>query len=371
MGNSSNDIQVGIVGLGSMGHWHTELVENAGYDVVAGADVQESARRHYEQKWDKPSYATHEELYAEEELDAVVVTTPNKFHEPAAVDAFEADIDLLLEKPLAHTLESAERIAAAAEASDAFGMVGFHNRFLNAATALKGYVEEDYLGDVTRVETNYLRRRGVPGRGSWFTAKEIAGGGALIDIGVHIIDLTLHVLGHPDVAHVSGVTRSEFGSCDDYRYLEMWGDDAGPGSFDVEDSAMAMLQTTDGQTVSLDIAWATNGDGEETISLRGTEAGATLDKAAGELTLYETRDVGLNHHVDSTVSTPDQNCKEAQADCFLSAVESGDPPGISTIEQALTVQRVIEGIYRSSEHDGRPVRFESNEATVEEPITLD
>ncbi|WP_101295810.1 Gfo/Idh/MocA family protein [Halegenticoccus soli] len=371
MEERNNDVRVGIVGLGSMGHWHTELVENAGHDVVAGADIVEDARRHYNRKWGVDTYASHEELYAEEELDAVIVTTPNKFHEPAAVDAFEADIDLLLEKPLAHTLDSAERIAAAAAASDAFGMVGFHNRFLNAATALQGYVEGGYLGDVTRVETNYLRRRGVPGRGSWFTAKEVAGGGALIDIGVHIIDLTLHVLGHPEVTQVTGVTRSEFGNRDDYRYLEMWGDDAGAGAFDVEDSAMALLQTADGQTVSLDIAWATNGEWEETISLRGTEAGATLDKAEGHLTLYETRDVGTTHHVDSAVRVPEQDCKEAQAECFLGAVATGDSPGISTIAEALTVQRVIEAIYQSSEHGGRPVQLEPNEIVVEEPMALD
>ncbi|WP_129113764.1 Gfo/Idh/MocA family protein [Halegenticoccus tardaugens] len=371
MERRNEEIRVGIVGLGSMGHWHTELVENAGGDVVAGADVVEDARRHYERKWGIDTYASHEDLYADERLDAVIVTTPNKFHEPAAVDAFEADVDLLLEKPLAHTLDSAERIAAAAEDSDAFGMVGFHNRFSNAATALQGYVEEGHLGDVTRVETNYLRRRGVPGRGSWFTSSEIAGGGALVDIGVHIIDLTLHVLGYPEVTQVSGVARSEFGSRDDYAYLEMWGDDAGTGAFDVEDSAMAMLQTADGQTVSLDVAWATNGEREETISLRGTEAGATLDKAAGDLTLYETRDVGTAHHVDSTVAVPERNCKEAQARCFLDAVATGESPGINTIDEALVVQRVIEGIYRSSDHDGRLVRLKSDDVAVEGPMTLD
>ncbi|WP_227355850.1 Gfo/Idh/MocA family protein [Haladaptatus salinisoli] len=372
MGDSTKLVDVGIVGLGSMGHWHTELVQNAGCEVVAGADVSQDAREHYEEKWGIDTHGSHEALFETEDLDAVIVSTPNKFHESAAVAAFEADIDLLLEKPLAHSLESAERIAEAAESSNAFGMVGFHNRFMNAATALRAYVERGDLGDVTSVETNYIRRRGVPGRGSWFTSKNVAGGGALIDIGVHIIDLTLYVLGDPEVTQVSGVTRREFGHRDDYKYLEMWGEDSDDTpSFDVEDSATAMIQTAEGQTITFDIAWATNGNEEETIALRGTDAGAELDKPENALTLHETRNVGVEQHVDSTVTVPDQNRKEAQTECFLGAVTSGTPPSISTIEEALTVQRVIEGIYRSSEHGGRPVRFDSNDIAVEEPLSQD
>ncbi len=371
MCKQSKNLRIGIVGLGSMGHWHTELIRDAGYDVTAGADITDTACDHYAEKWDIDTYGSHEALFENEELDAAIITTPNKFHEPAAVAAFESDIDILLEKPLAHTLDSAERIADAAADADSFGMVGFHNRFMPTATALQAYVKRGDLGAVTSVETNYIRRRGIPGRGSWFTSKEIAGGGALIDIGVHIIDLTLYVLGNPTLTQVTGVTRQEFGHRDDYRYLDMWGEDTGDASsFDVEDSATAMIHTGEGQTITFDIAWATNGDEEESLSLRGTDAGATLDKKTGELTLNETRNVGVEHHVNATISANDIDRKQAQTKCFLSGVEAGEQPGMSTIDEALTVQRVIEGIYRSSENDGRPIRLDGDTRTTE-PIPLD
>jgi len=130
-----NDVGVGIVGLGNIAYHHANKLVDAGATIVGGVDISEDARTAFTEEYDVPTYEDHSELF--EEIDAVIVTTPNRFHEEYAVEALEAGLDVLLEKPLAHTLESAERIAAAARDADGFCMVGFHSRFHHQAQIIK------------------------------------------------------------------------------------------------------------------------------------------------------------------------------------------------------------------------------------------
>jgi predicted dehydrogenase len=347
--------RIGIVGLGNIGHHHATQLEKLDADLVGGVDIAEEARERFTEEFDALAYESDEELY--EVVDAVIITTPNRFHEEYAVSALEAGVDVLLEKPLAHSLESAERIAAAAEEAEGFCMVGFNNRFANPVEVLKHYQHEGRFGDVTHVEANYVRRRGVPGRGSWFTNKEISGGGALIDIGVHAIDLALYFLDFPEIVEVSGVTRSQFGGRDDYAFVEMWGEDTGPEGFDVDDSASAFLRTADGTTVSLEVAWAVNRPTNDEFLIQGTEAGANFDRAAQELTLYESGQGGANHLTDTAVDTRSVTTHAEEQKLFVQAVEDGEAPDRNTVEQGLAVQRVIDAIYESSE-TGRAVRLD-------------
>ncbi|MDS0276643.1 Gfo/Idh/MocA family oxidoreductase [Halomicroarcula sp. S1AR25-4] len=344
-------VQLGFVGLGNIAQLHCDRLQDAGLgDVVAaGMDVDPDARQSFAEKYDATVYEDTDELYAS--VDAVLVTTPNKFHEEYVVGALEAGLDVLVEKPLAHSLESAERIAAAAADAPGFCMVGFHNRFANPVQALVGYCEAGTLGDVSHVEADYIRRRGVPGRGSWFTRQPIAGGGSLIDIGAHAIDLSLYLLGYPDVVEVCGETRAQFGTEDDYAYVTMWGEDQGADEFSVDDSASAFIRCADGSTVNLEVAWATNRPDSQQYYVRGDEAGAGLNLADGTLELYETASTGVMHHRTSEIETRDEEPHAIEQQRFVEAVASGDPPATNTVEQALTVQRVMDAIYRSSEQE--------------------
>jgi predicted dehydrogenase len=266
-------------------------------------------------------------------------------------------MDVLVEKPLAHTLESATRIATAAADADGFCMVGFHKRFAEPVEVLTEYREQGTLGDVNHVEANYIRRRGIPARGSWFTQKSVSGGGSLIDIGVHAIDLALYLAGYPEVTEVSGVTRANFGTDDDYSYVQMWGEDQGADDFDVDDSVTALVRCADGTTISLEVAWASNRPNSQQYYVRGDEAGAGLDLASGELTLYETADVGGEHHRTTEIETQASEAHVSETARFVEAVAAGTPPERNTVDQALAVQKVIDGIYRSSETD-QAVRIE-------------
>jgi predicted dehydrogenase len=231
-------------------------------------------------------------------------------------------------------------------------MVGFHNRFADPVRTLVGYREADEIGEVSHIEANYVRRRGVPGRGSWFTRRDVAGGGSLIDIGAHAIDLALHVADHPEVVEVAGQTRSQFGVDEDYAYVDMWGEDRGADEFSVDDSASAFVRCENGTTISLEVAWATNRPDSQEYYVRGTEAGARLDLADQSLTLFETADTGAMHHRTTDVETRRSDPQRQEQDRFVSAVRDGTPPSENTVEQALRVQRVMDAIYRSSETDG-------------------
>jgi len=127
----------------------------------------------------------------------------------------------------------------------------------------------------------------------------------------------------------------------------MWGDDIGPQGFDVDDSASAFLRTESGQTVSLDVAWATNRPTNDEFVLRGTEAGARLDRASHDLTIYEANGAGTDHLTDAEIQTQGGDTHKAELRYFIDHVAAGEPPERNTVEEGLAVQRVIDAIYRS------------------------
>ncbi len=342
-------VRTGIVGLGNIGQYHAERLEELGVSLVGGMDVVPAARDRFAETYDVAVYDDHEELY--EEVDAVVITTPNRFHEEYAVAAFARDRHVLLEKPLAHSLESAQRIADAAASSEGHCLVGFNNRYLNAVSVLRDRIDRGEFGRLTHIEANYVRRRGIPGRGSWFTRREIAGGGALIDLGVHAIDLSMYLLGYPTVTSVSGVARSEFGTSEEYTYLEMWGEDTETVEFDVDDSASAFIRCGDeveAQTISLETAWATNRPPTTEFVVRGTEAAARFDLLEGDLTIYSVGSEGTAHFADTTIEMRENDPHADEQRAFFDAI-CGERAAESNVTEALTVQRIIDGIYRSSE----------------------
>ncbi|WP_137290022.1 Gfo/Idh/MocA family protein [Natronorubrum halophilum] len=345
-------IGVGIVGLGGMGNLHARSVSELGAEVVAGADLVEQQRRRFATEYGATTYETHEGLVVDDAVDAVIVTTPNRFHEPIAVDALEAGCHVLVEKPLAHTLESAERIARTAAAADGICMVGFHNRHAASMALFDEQHARGRFGDLTHIEANYVRRRGVPGPGSWFTDPELAGGGSLLDIGVHALDLALYTLDFPEISEVSGVTRTTFGTDEEYADPDGFGEnwDAESETYEVDDSVSAFIRCANGETISLEAAWATNREESMAFRVRGTEAGAQFDIGDTNLDILEAGTAGCDHYANVAL-TGDSSLTgyDVQDEQFLATIAAETTPETNTIEEALIVQRVIDAIYRSSE----------------------
>ncbi|SFS06801.1 Predicted dehydrogenase [Halomicrobium zhouii] len=363
MSNDTHSVRLGIVGLGFMGQTHATNATELGHEVVAGADVVPETRAAFADEYGATTYDEFETMYDAEPLDAVVVATPNTFHEAAVVPALERDYDVLCEKPLADDLASAERIAAAARDSDGFCLVNFHNRIATGTEVFKGYQREGRFGEVTHVQANYVRSRGIPGVGSWFTDEKLSGGGVVIDIGVHAIDLALYLMEFPPVEEVFAVTRSAFGAREDYVDPDDWYDSTDQAVFDVEDSATAMIRCADDRTISLEVSWAANQTETEEFVVRGTEAGARLELGGEELKMFDAGRQGTDHLVESTVTDASLEYTgwKGGDKLFLDAVARGEKPERNTVEQALTVQRVIDALYRSAADGGCVTVGESSE----------
>ena len=205
------------------------------------------------------------------------VCVPTFLHAPIAIAALERGIHVLSEKPMALNGEEASAMVEAARAANRVLDVGFNHRQRGDIQKLAEVVGAGRLGRVYYAKAWWLRRTGIPKLGSWFTAAELAGGGPLVDIGVHVLDYALHVLGSPSVTAVSASTydllgRSGFGYSPTSTKT---GDDA---SFDVEDLATAFMRLHDGGTLLVEASWAAHrSDGDEFgITLYGTEGGAEL-----------------------------------------------------------------------------------------------
>ncbi|WP_136689400.1 Gfo/Idh/MocA family protein [Halorhabdus amylolytica] len=348
-------LRIGILGLGALGQNIATALSELPYEF-SGADADPELRTAFAEEYDAETYDTPEALM-QSDIDAIVIATPNKFHEAIATKAFEHGLDVLLEKPLAHTLDSARRIEEAAERAEAICMVGFHHRYRNVVEIAKRYVEQGYFGDVTHIEGKFVRRRGVPGRGTWYTSAEIAGGGALIDIGSHVLYNVLDFLEWAAIEDVSGTVRSDFGHNDDYAYLNMWGEDEKGTIYNVEDAINAFLVFEDGSTANLEIAWAENTRSTHSYRILGKKAGAEIDitntlnavepvpDQRNDLTIYEVRSVGTDHFVDSEIMTEQNNPFRTELETFLEAVRSGTRPERCNVHRALEVQGLLSEIY--------------------------
>lgn len=167
---------------------------------------QRGGRARFEKQFQVETYAKPEDLFAEN-IDAIVVATPNRLHEQNVLAAFEQGLDVLVNKSLAHSLESAERIAEAASQTDAICMVGFHDQFRGLVRELRSLLADDHFGKITHVQANHVRRRGIPRKGYWMTSQEFAGGGALMDVGVHVIQILFTLFGTTDIREIMATTR--------------------------------------------------------------------------------------------------------------------------------------------------------------------
>lgn len=320
------EARIGIVGLGFMGTEHAKRMERAGATVVAGVDVSRDAREGFADAFDADVSEDYAALKAAD-VDAAVVTMPNAFHEEVAVWALDAGLDVYLEKPVAHGLASAERIARAARRAEGFCVTGFTMRYYPAVTELLERVDAGEFGTVSHVETRYVRRDGVPTRG-WFVDPDLAGGGALLDVGVHVLDLALAVLDFPTVEGVFGRVRT------------------GTADLEVEDAATALVRCADGATISHEVSWAAPTDPGRSVLVGGSDGGARLDLDERTLLVYDDS-TGCGD--PKAVETPDHDWLAPIDETFVRAVDRGTPPDNCGIDEGLAVQRLVDAVYRSDE----------------------
>lgn len=342
------NIRFGFIGAGQIAYSAADGVKrNPNATLFAAFDPNaERLEAFAKAKGIPKTCATAEALFAEKDLDAVYIATPNKFHVPLAKQALQAGKHVILEKPFAMNYKEAKEAAELANQLGLTFMIGMNQRFTPDSQRIKALVEAGTLGDIYHAKAYWRRRSGIPSLGTWFSSHELAGGGALYDIGVHMLDLCLYTIDNYEPVSVSGATYTQFGN----RGLGQgtWGmSEKTDIAFDVDDVASAFIRFANGATVTLDATWAGHMEKptHENVEIFGTEAGATLRPAklfrfggADSLSKYEIIDVDK-----PALKWPHANRFEN----FINHLVGSEELCVS-LDQALVVQRILDAIALSS-----------------------
>lgn len=359
----SDILRIGIIGCGGIanGKHMPALKKQKDVQMVAFCDIIEERAVKAAKDYGTPdakTYTDYKKLLEDKTIDVVHVCTPNKEHSFITIDALEAGKHVMCEKPMAKTYAEAKAMLDAAKRTGRKLTIGYQNRHTPQALYVKQACDEGVLGDIYYANAIALRRRAVPTWGVFLNEDE-QGGGPLIDIGTHALDLTLWCMNNYKPKMVVGTKYRKL--ADQTQTANAWGD-WDPKEFTVEDSAFGFVVMENGATIILQSSWALNilDANEAAFRLCGTKAGAdTVDGARINGVRYGRQYVekpALNAggvaFYDGTSASP-SDLDMAQ---WINAIRTDSDPCVLP-EQALCVTRILEAIYTSSE-TGKPVYFE-------------
>lgn len=344
----SDKLKIGIIGLGAIGTVHSNAyaANNNDCEISAICDIDETRlASHGERLNVKNRFTDYRELL-KSDVDAVSICVWNNLHCEMAVAAFKEGKHVLLEKPMALNATQGEEIVKAAEASGKVLQIGMVWRQHKESQLVRKIIQDGMLGDIYHIRAVLTRRRGIPGLGGWFTTKARSGGGPLIDLGVHWLDISMYLSGLWNPTSVSATTYDMFTSnMKSYNFTSMW---AGPpkydGVSDVEDFATGFVRFGKKATLNFDISWAANLEEERFIQLIGTKGGVKLLHGQPVKVLTE-----INGQIVDVL--PQFACEDEwfnrQKRLFLSACRGECAPA-ATGREGLVVMKVLDAIYESS-----------------------
>lgn len=330
-----------IIGAGwSAREAHLPGFKAEGQPVAAICDVNEAPARGLADRFGIPKiYSDWREMIAQEKPDAVSVCLPNVLHREPTLFALEHGAHVLCEKPLATSVAEAKEMFAAADKAGKVLMAAQSWRFDATSRAIQRVVAAGEMGEIYYGEANAQRRLGIPGWGV-FHQKQFSHGGALLDIGVHMLDLAVWLMGNPEPVRVSAQTQAKFGTKPEIAriFRNAWD----PAKFDVEDFAVALVHFANGATLLLRTSWAAHIEAE-TFQVRvvGTDAGATTIPPV----IFRNRDgIPSDEKLEIRRGSP----YEREISHWIKVVK-GEAEPIVKPEETLNVQRIIEAAYRSAE----------------------
>lgn len=347
-------LKIGIIGCGGIakGAHQPAYDEMENIEIVACCDIIKERAVSFAEHFDldeSVAFTDYKKMIENTELDAVDICTPNYLHSVISIYALEHGLNVFCEKPDAVSSAEAEKMKAAAEKSGKMLMVMRNNRYMPSSTFLKKYIESGKMGDIYTARCAWRRRRGIPGKGGWFTTKELSGGGPLIDLGVHMIDLAMWLMGNPKPVAVSGATYCKFANDESESDSDnsKYGDYVKDGIFDVEDLAMGFIRFDNGAVLQIEFSWASNVEKECTfVELRGTKSGAYLQYDEPNLKIF-TEENGCNVDIEPKLSKAlgghAYNLRHF-ADCVLNGTEP-----IFVPQQGINMVKILEAIYKSAE----------------------
>ncbi len=348
-------IKVGIIGCGGIakGKHMPSLKKVKDCEMVAFCDIiperAEKAAKEYGTP-DAKTYTDYKELLKDSEIEVVHVCTPNRSHSFITVDALEAGKHVMCEKPMAINSAEAKKMLDAANRTGKKLTIGYQSRFRDDAQFLKKETEDNTFGDIYYAKATALRRRAVPTWGVFLNEYE-QGGGPLIDIGTHALDLTLWMMNNYKPKYCVGTAYHKLNN--DADQANMWGN-WDPEKFTVEDSAFGFVVMENGATIVLESAWALNTlDVREAVtSICGTKAGADMMNGLRINGVRNGRQYVLEPNfkaggVAFNEGTKGESAADREERLWIEAVRNDTQP-VTLSEQAYCVTRILEGIYESA-----------------------
>ena len=345
-------IKLALIGCGGMSRGvhipGLKTLENI--EVVATCDILKDRAESAAKTLDaKHAFTDYKDVLALDGLDMVNIVTPNYLHSEISIAALNAGLHVFCEKPDAMTVEQAMAMKAAADKSGKHLMVMRNWRYTTPCQYIRKYVADGNMGEIYAGRCGWIRRRGIPGMGGWFTTKALSGGGPLIDLGVHVIDASMWIMGNPKPVAVYGSTYNKFAKTEDQADSEhaKFGDKKADGVFDVEDLAIGMIKFDNGCALQIEFSWASNVEAEYGfIEMRGTKAGFKWEgsKPINNLTLYTDDAVSIVPTIKPGGQAHMENIKHFVDDVLIGGKEPNFKP-----EQGVEMIKILTGIYKSAE----------------------
>ena len=342
--SDGSSIKVGIIGAGKIAHVHAKYYKQIPWvEIVGVADIVPGKAREAALAWDVPTdhaFEDHRDLLAKVQMDAVSVCTFNQGHRDPAVDSLAAGKHILLEKPMAATLDDARAIMRACDASGKIVMVSFQPDFSTEHRAAREIAESGALGRIYYGEAVTHRRWGIPG--GTFMKQATAGAGTLVDTGVYAIHTALTLMGDPKPVRVSAMTTNVLGTA--YKGVGSgWGGSWKAADLEVEEFAAAFVRFESGAVMVLKSSWAANVDSMGRSFFLGTKGGMALDP----LEVYFNQQIGdLNMTSTPRGLRPVDDWAEKMK-AFAEAVRDGTPSPVDP-HGVFLVNVVMDGVLRSA-----------------------
>ncbi len=289
----------------------------------------------------------YHEILSDPEIEAVSVCTHNDFHSIIAIDFMKAGKNVMCEKPAARVLSEALEMQKVAHETGRILNIGVCNRFGTYVNKVKELIDAGELGEVYHVYASFRAHRSIPGLGGDFTTKASSGGGALIDWGVHYLDLILYCCGDPAPLTASGEAFCKLGKdMKNYVYTGMWAEETKNlnGTYDVDDSVTGIVRT-EGPVISFNGAWAQNiNESECFIDFMGDKAGIRMQYCS-DFKIYGVKDGMLT---ETQVDCRTENMYENEINDFLDCVRTGRHNS-QYIDCAILTSKILQAIYDSSD----------------------
>ena len=348
-------LRIGCVGIGGIFNavHAPALLNHPEIEIVAVCDiVEEKAKKFAAAHGIKKVCTNFMDIVNNKDVDIVDICTPNLFHSQVAIAALKAGKHVFTEKPDAVNADEARKMAEAAKASGKTLMAMRNNRFRPQSQFLKRFIREGNMGDIYTGRCGWIRRRGIPGKGGWFTTKELSGGGPLIDLGVHMIDLAIWLMGNPRPVSVVGSTYCKFANADTSDSIHsQFGEVKSDGTFDVEDLATGFIRFDNGASLQIEFSWASNIEEEMNfVELRGSKAGFSLKNE--KLGVY-TEIAGTLCDITPRTSHDAMGQHARHLNHFIDVVRGRSEP-INLPEHGTHMIQILTAIYESA-RTGKPV----------------